>query len=300
MRSYNDNKKNEGEFSLTKSLVYNWRARTLYTGPPHFRRNRQYFAHSLIIGFRGPFQIRDLDSIEIRRTRMALVPMAVSFFMDLEDKNFSIVYLDHYGFDFKRLKSLAGSRSGNIYHDFDDEWVEEICNAIEYIHQNKVCINEAGDLWDILGLNRCSEKYDRVEPLEGIDPRLCKVIDMYIDGQLSLNCHAEDVAKAVNLSQSRLNKLFRQYIDSNFRTFRTHLQFHCYLIAKGFGKTQSEAALEAGFVDQAHSCNRFKQSSGMRASDYFSKSTDRTYFFDPELSKRYLNNDALFGALTEC
>ena len=68
-------------------------------------------------------------------------------------------------------------------------------------------------------------------------------------------------------------------------------------MVKSFGKTQSEAVLEAGFVDQAHFCKRFNQTLGIKSKDYFAKRIKRKYITDPEIIKRYQNGCTMYGSI---
>ena len=287
----------ESNTACQESLVYHWRQRTLYTGPPYYSRDRYYLTDALIIGFEGPFLIRDHQTPDLVECRLALVPATTGFFMDLQGHSFGILYLDHYGQDCRQLKKLSRARSGNIYTGFGPDLTSCVTQCVVKIHANHASIEQAEELLDILELDRFFDQYDTEGCPRNLDPRLCTVISMYIDGKLRVDSLINEVAAKVNLSESRLVKLFREELGINFREFRYRMQTYCFFIATGFGKSNSQAALDAGFVDQAHFCKRFKQTVGMNASTYYQENVKRIYHFDAELRKRYVRGDGLFGAL---
>lgn len=299
MTKSNNEKVLTNEEGCIQSLMYKWRSRTLYTGPSYYSRNRKYVSHALLVDFDREFEITDLDVNENIISKMVLIPMNTAFKINYDREIFTVIYLDQYGLDFNHLVTISSKKTGGIYHGFDAGLVNKVCDKIKVIYENCLPIDEAAELFSILGFDRRTDLFEREGGLDGVDPRLVKVIDLLLNGHFPVNVQVEKLAEIAGISQSHLNNLFRQYVGGNFRTFRAQLQLHCFLMAQSFGKSQADAALEAGFVDQPHFSNRFKQVLGLKPKDYFSKKVKRKYFTDPEIIKRYKNEDNIYGAIVK-
>lgn len=280
------------------SLAYLWRQRTLLTGPPHHPRSRHYYADCLLFGIEGNLTVHVRGQAQSVQSRIFLLRGDTPFYMEVEGQAIGVLYLDYLGLDFQQLKTQARQGLGRLFFDFDDALQDELLARIAQIHQHALPIQEVEKLlFDLLAFDRSLDRYNAVSFPAKSDARLAHIINLYLNGTLRLDAPLEAAAKAVNLSTSRVVQLFREQLGINFRTFRNRQRIHLFLLATAFGKSQLHAALEAGFVDQAHFCRRFKESAGVNASVYLSKMVKRLYFVETEMASRYHNDQPVYGAL---
>lgn len=276
--------------------MYLWRQRTLYIGPPHNPRYRRYNCDCLLFGFEGPIVVKKKDNSKTIKSRLISVPAGVNFHMEVEGKNFGLLFMDYLSLDLKQLKRFAQSEHDGILYDFESEVEQHLINAITNIYQTAKNIESVEtDIFASLSFDRTLDNYSATTFPENPDPRLGKIINMYLNGEIDLNAPLSIAARAVNLSVSRVNQLFRQHLKINFRIFRNRLRIHRFFLASAFGRSNTQAALEAGFVDQAHFCRRFKESAGIKISVYNTKSVTCTLFVEQEMAERYQNNQPIFG-----
>lgn len=281
------------------SLMYLWRQRSMFIGPAHHARTRRYFADCLIFGFDGPLRIKVKGEAQYFGCRIAALRAGTEFFMEADGDGIGVLFLDNLGLDFQHCKTLSKFQTGLACYDFDPDLEGRLLACVARINRNASRIEEVeSSLFDALGLDRTFDHYTTPGYPGKCDPRLSTIIHMYLNGELGLNSPVVEAASSVGLSTSRVVQLFREHLGITFRTFRNRQRIHMFMLAFAFGKTQSQAALEAGFVDQAHFCRRFKESVGIKASVYLSTAVRRIYFVEREMARRYLNNEPVYGSVS--
>lgn len=284
-------KKNEHD-----SLMYLWRQRTLYVGPPHYSRYRKYNCDCLLIGFESALAIKKKGSTQLINSHIVLIPAGVSFHMGMEGKNFGLLFMDYLSLDLKKTKAFAQSEHEGIFYNFETDIEQSLIEAIRNIYQTATYIEcVETDIFELLKFDRTLDNYNVTTFPEDPDPRLGQIINMYLNGDIDLNAPIAVAAKSVELSVSRVNQLFREHLKINFRIFRNRLRIHRFFLASAFGRSNTQAALEAGFVDQAHFCRRFKESAGIKISVYNTKSVKCTIIVEREMAERYQRNLPIFG-----
>jgi AraC-like DNA-binding protein len=102
-----------------------------------------------------------------------------------------------------------------------------------------------------------------------VDPRVATASDT-LRRSSNETASAEVIAKAVGLSTSRLEHLFKEQIGTPMRSFRTWCRFSAAAVALATGCDLTSAAQEAGFYDQAHFTKTFRQWFGVTPSFVFS------------------------------
>jgi AraC-like DNA-binding protein len=270
---------------------YIWRQRALYIGPAFQPRARRYDASYLAFGFQGPLWLQSELGAPAVECRVALVPPACEVYFGAEGGAYGMLFLDYLCQDLRQMISRARNTMGPFHYDFGEELEQKLLASL---HRNKSGIVAANELIDMLEFKR----YDQVQESDLADTRLCTLIDLYLSGHLSLNCRVSEAAAAVNLSVPRIVQLFREHLGISFKTFRSRQRMHCFLLAQAFGRSRSEAALEAGFVDQPHFCKHFKKSTGITSSQYFAREGQQTYYFvEDELARMYLSNKPALGSV---
>ena len=279
------------------SLVYLWRQRSLFINRPHHSRHRKYYADCILFGFDGTLKVT-LDNGKVIKKPMIMVPADTRFYMAVEGETLGVLCLDYLGLDFKQCQQLAKQVHNNFYFDFDHTIQQQLLASVKYIHQQGCPIEETEKrIIDALNLDRTLDQFEPNTFPQKPDPRLSQIISLYLNGELDLNAPLSQAAKTINLSVSRINQLFSQHLNTSFRTFRNRQKIHINLIASAFGKSNTQAALEAGFVDQAHFCKRFKDTTGINVSAYRAKTINRKCFVEKTMAERYLNNQPIYGVV---
>ncbi len=97
-----------------------------------------------------------------------------------------------------------------------------------------------------------------------------KDINIYIDEAVKNiiysngTIHINDLSKKIGYSQKQLIRLFKTHVGITPKKFSKIIQFENTIqLLKNFEGKYSEIALEAGYFDQAHFINSFKQTTGV-------------------------------------
>lgn len=263
----------------------------LYLGPAYQPRVRRYDAPYLAFGFQGPLRFQMEGQSEPVECRVALMPPSTDVFFSVEGSSYGILFLDYLGQDLKLMKTLARKSCGVLHYDFGEELESAWLSELTCLHDNDGGIDAASRLLDLLKFKRYESEFES----DLADVRLCKIIDLYLSGQLSQNCRVSDAAAAVNLSVPRIVQLFREHLGISFKTFRSRQRMHRFMLAAAFGLSHCEAALEAGFVDQPHFCKHFKKATGINASQYFMRDNKASYYVEAKLAEMFLSGCCSVG-----
>ncbi len=264
------------------NLLYLWHQRTLYIGPSYHARQRQYDAAILLIGLEQNFYISSTDGQSVS-ARISLLTPSKSFSINANDQKIAVLYLDYFGRDFLSLSKKADHCDRGIYYGFDEQLESQVVQLIGELNARALGIESAGKLITFLGLKHHSIANFCTVP----DRRLRALINQYLVGELHRNCKVQDAAQAIGLSVPRLGQLFREQLGTTFKSFRNRHLMHCYLLSTAHGKSFSEAAVEAGFVDQSHFCKHFKRKTGLQSTLYIQHRKQQKSFVDPEIADYY-------------
>ena len=123
------------------------------------------------------------------------------------------------------------------------------------------------------------EVLDTLEQLYG-DPRIQAVVRAILEWpEPDATPRIEDLAEIAGLSPSRLAHLFRDRVGIPIRALRTWFRLKAAAIQIRRGANLTDAALGAGFYDQAHFTRTFRQMFGLPPSRIFSKARANTHWF---------------------
>jgi transcriptional regulator GlxA family with amidase domain len=102
------------------------------------------------------------------------------------------------------------------------------------------------------------------------DPRIIAVIQR-IRETVSENLSVNAFAESVYLSESRLEKLFKEQIGVPIRKYRLRYRVFIGTIQLALGRSVTDAALAAGFASSAHFSKSFSAINGIPPSTTFLK-----------------------------
>ncbi|MBM9549216.1 helix-turn-helix transcriptional regulator [Leptospira sp. 201903074] len=129
--------------------------------------------------------------------------------------------------------------------------------------------------------------FNQLTPAKKIqdDDRLINVIRILIESpEETLN--VEDLASEIGMSESWLLHEFKNVVGLPIRAFRKWFRIKTAVIALKKGATLTDAALNAGFYDQAHFTNVFRDIFGIAPSVVFKKGEPiRWYIENEEIDK---------------
>ncbi|MEI1278053.1 helix-turn-helix transcriptional regulator [Leptospira venezuelensis] len=91
-----------------------------------------------------------------------------------------------------------------------------------------------------------------------------------------------EIAKGFGLSQSRFRHLFREETGITFSEYKIWTKIRKAVLYLSTQPQLVQAALEGGFADQAHFTRIFKNSFGLRPSDFFQKEENFAPRFFPD------------------
>ncbi|WP_246836945.1 helix-turn-helix domain-containing protein [Leptospira meyeri] len=135
-------------------------------------------------------------------------------------------------------------------------------------------------------LNR-SFPFNRLAPAKKIqdDDRLINVLRKLIENPEE-TINVEGFASEIGMSESWLQHEFKNVVGLPIRAFRKWFRIKTAVIAIRDGATFADAALSAGFYDQAHFTNAFREIFGISPSAVFQKGKSiRWYIQNEEIEK---------------
>lgn len=244
------------------ALLYLWDQRTVYIGELFEMSSMHTAASVLLVASEKPFVIQDVRSGKSASAQSALVPANVRVKVDSGDQILTICFLDPYGRDLKgllpewqeclgevRVHSIRESRQQALFRKIYAE-IMPADTAYQLLEQ------------DIL---------PAVDLGEGtVDARLLKAVALIKQDPLS-NQSNQWLASQVGMSESQLQRLFKQIVGLPVRRYRLWHRLFVTASYMAVGQTLTEAALMAGFADSPHFSRTFRSMLGMTPSFVFQR-----------------------------
>ena len=106
--------------------------------------------------------------------------------------------------------------------------------------------------------------------IKDFDPRIIETVQK-IRESFRDNLSVSDYARHVHLSESRINKLFKEQIGIPITKYRLQLRLSVGIILLGAGYSVTDAAYGAGFANSAHFSRCFSDMIGVQPSITFLK-----------------------------
>jgi len=247
-----------------QSLLYLWKARTLYLGhldePLHLSQG----AATLCVCLEGTLSVTLLKggekSGEIIRTNAALLPPGCAVHIDTHQQLIANLNLDVMGSDYFSLSHEMLHKQSGVHFDLKNE--QPLLSTLRETYQQAYESDIArARLYNFFG----EQSLDNFVYDERVQT-VVEAIQTSIDHNLSI----EHLADSVNLSTPGLVKLFKKQTGVPIRRYRQWHRLFVTATEIGKGKSLTDAALAAGFVDLSHCTNTFNLMLGIRPS-YFLK-----------------------------
>jgi len=260
--------------------LYIWKNSRLYIGISHLPFRRYTLAWSqLLVSVKGSMRIQLESGAEVvSKTCMIKAGTVVSDAqVNTSNSVIAIYYFNPISQDFYILQNnMSQARDGVCYdHPAGDMLIRKLC----YILNETLSSDEACQLiQDVI-----VPAHLRSSVVKNFDPRIIKIVLKLrdeADENLPISAYANDV----NLSESRLNKLFKDQIGIPITKYRLQLRLSIGIILLAAGYKVTEAAYEAGFSSSAHFSTCFSDMIGVPPSTPFL----RPPFIDAHISEDLL------------
>lgn len=232
----------------------------LFVGPLNRNAPHAHSASVFLIGLYGKFRLR-IEGGEWMTCRAAAIPAGVAYEFDIGGEPLGVMYLE---------PNLAG--------------VEALIPLVRNAHEvNGAVVGGSGEM------SLIRELYEDISSRQWIVPalddllgfstlRARKQIDARISCVVEGMCQsynnpmpAAEIASSVGLSASRFQHLFTQEVGVPFRRYRTWHRLRAAIGEIVSGSNFTQAAMAAGFYDQAHFSHDFRRAFGAPASPSLTK-----------------------------
>jgi AraC-like DNA-binding protein len=247
--------------------LYIWKTSRLYIGTRNIPfRNYTLAWSQLLVSIRGNMRVL-LENGEVVSTRSCMVKAGTVVdvsHIDTSEAVIAIYYFNPIAQDFFVLESqMLSARTGVCYdHPKEHVLVQQLLNVFE----GKQSPDDACRL--------CHEalvpNYLRQTIIKEFDPRVIETITS-IRESFRHNLSVRDYAAKVNLSESRLNKLFKDQIGIPLTKYRLQMRLSAGVVFLASGYTVTEAAYASGFSNSAHFSRCFSDMIGIKPSSSFLK-----------------------------
>lgn len=255
------------------SALYLWKRRSLYIGNYSASVPLTQGASSLIIAIDKPITIELPHTSEVFSVRSALVPAGLTFKPNTLGHPVANCYLDPFNEDFFRLKQTMQNCVGGIYIDSKKETMQAA--AFEKMLCQRLNQTEAYFLLE----NYVFPSFQEAPKKSITDPRIIDIID-FIKSEPTVNHTNEFLANRINVSEVTLQRLFKATTGIPIRRFRLWHRLFITSTLLAFGKSITEAALEAGFSDASHFNHVFKDMFGILPSSLLRRTKNMSIFVD--------------------
>jgi AraC-like DNA-binding protein len=252
----------------TRPKLYIWKNSRLYIGTnrTHFRKHTLAWSQ-LIVSVHGKIRIKfDHGTEEV--TRSCLLKAGTSIDVSKVDTSNAVVaiyFLNPISQDFFILQNQMIPASKGVYYNHTSE--DNLIQQFRHIMSESIQPNQACQL--------CQQAV--VEPrlrqiiVKEFDPRIIETLQN-IRESFSTTLSVGKYAADVHLSESRLNKLFKDQIGIPITKYRLQIRLSIGIILLAEGYSVTSAAYEAGFSSAAHFSTCFSDMIGIQPSTTFLKS----------------------------
>jgi AraC-like DNA-binding protein len=247
--------------------LYIWVNQMLYLGiSPVPYQEHAIVSDKLIISLEGAMEIT-LDTGDKITSRTCLLQAGIKFEkanINTHNAVMAIYYIAPITQDFCALKSIMSYAKNGMHYDHPEEDVL-IASLLE-IRNTSIKPEKAL----IILRNLIVQPHLENHKFREFDERIVEVIKQ-IKITVSENISIKKFAKDVYLSESRLEKLFKDQIGIPITKYRLKYRVYIGIIHLALGQSITNAALAAGFASSSHFSKSFRAINGIPPSETFLK-----------------------------
>lgn len=261
--------------------LYIWKNSRLFLGSKYIPfRNYTLAWDQFLVSLQGDILITQDDGKKIA-TRSCLIragTLVNTPDIDTSRAILSIYYLNPISQDYAILEnSMARARQGFSY---DHPKQDQLAKQMRYLHD--------ADLPPNLAYNLLRELFARSKVagkvIRKFDGRIIAIVKK-IRETIGDNISISDYAAQVNLSESRLVKLFKTQLGIPITKYRLQIRISYGVIHLAAGRSVTDAALFSGFSSSAHFSKCFSDMIGIQPSTQFLKPPFIKAFISPDVLK---------------
>jgi len=246
-----------------KSLLYLSEERTLFIG----RLDEPIFlsqgAATLTIALEGSCLVTVMDTGATFESSSVLLHPGCSTHLETRNQLVANLNLDVTGRDFYILSCLMKNVAHGVHSGLSDE---SVFKAFFWeIFKRALCLEKTTVLINDFFFS-CKPKDFDFE----VDERVLKVLQI-IRASIDKNLSIESLADSINLSVPALTRIFKKQTGVPIRRYRQWHRLFITGVEVGRGKSLTDAALIAGFVDLSHCTHTFNSMLGVRPSYFLSR-----------------------------
>ncbi|WP_367897394.1 helix-turn-helix domain-containing protein [Leptospira sp. WS58.C1] len=247
---------------------YIWPDLGLYCGESFSTARHSHFFSQICCSLNeGPVRLQGSDE-EWRNYDVVFVPSRVSHGTERSSEKFIIILVDPLGTGqgiFQNSKIQKGEPGLEIGDKISVQEIRKSFNEKDPIRIRKRIL----ELLD-------SVKSDKSK--KEMDPRIQYSLSKVGEEKNSLT----EIAKSFDLSQSRFRHLFREETGITFSEYKIWTKIRKAVLHLSTNPQLVQAALEGGFSDQSHFTRIFKNSFGLRPSEFFRREENFAPKFFPD------------------
>jgi len=229
-------------------------------------REHQVVSDKLMISIQGKMLITSANGNKIS-TRTCLVKAGATFddqYIDANKATMAIYYLAPLTQDYSALESIMIKALDGLHYNHPQE--DLLIQRLLDIRDESISPEEA---YPILKNFIVQPQLQSIEFRE-FDTRIIEVTQR-IRETVSKNLGINEFAEAVYLSESRLEKLFKEQMGVPITKYRLRYRVYIGIIQLALGRSVTEAALTSGFSSSAHFSKSFTAINGIPPSTTFLK-----------------------------
>lgn len=260
--------------------LYIWPREMLFLGTRRScHRPHRLVQEKLILCLEGSLSVRTGDGNRVH-TGSCLLPVGITLDDDQVDISNAVIglyFLAPFSQDYPALGSLMKPIAPGVF--------------IQHPNETRL-IEECLYLRDETELSP-EEVYDRVRDMV-VPPEVAaltfrqfddRVLDVarIIRSRINENVTIAELAEAVNLSDSRLEKLFKEQTGLPITQYRMRYRVFVSALMLGLGRSVTDAALTAGFSSSAHFSRSYSATNGLAPSTTFLKPPHLRTLVDPRV-----------------
>jgi len=264
--------------------LYIWKNSRLYIGTSHIPFRKYTLAWSqLLVSIHGKIHIQLENGTEVSTKSCLIKAGSIVNETHINTSNaiIAIYYFNPISQDFLILQNQMINTQKGIYYKHPTE--NHLIQQLRNIFNESFSPNEAYRICQ----KAIIQPHLRQTTVKAFDPRIIETLQNIRENFIS-NISVSDYAAGVNLSESRLNKLFKQQIGIPITKYRLQLRLSVGIIRLAAGQTVTDAAYGAGFSSSAHFSTCFSDMIGVQPSTSFLKMPYMNAFISDDVLKAVL------------
>jgi AraC-like DNA-binding protein len=275
------------ELTSIRRKLYLWANEALYLGVmPVHHREHTILSDRLIVSLQGDIQIT-LENGNKIISRACLVKAGINFVkynINTNNAVMAIYYIAPLTQDYSALESIMSYAKNGLHYDHPEE--EYLVQTLLKLRETSIDPEQAFTMLRKLIVQPHLEHHT----FKQFDERIIEVVHR-IRATVSENLSLKKFAESVHLSESRLEKLFKDQLGIPITKYRLRYRVSIGIVHLALGQSITKAALAAGFASSSHFSKSYSAINGISPSETFFKPP----YLNVLISDEILNKPKIFN-----